>query len=225
MLVHTSCQVWKAIQVLAFLTLVFASVPASATSPGFAKVLTVAADGSGEFTTIQSAIDTIPRSNRDRVLIEIRDGVYHEKVLIVPDRITLRGQSRKGTQLKFYCASRRVRPPVRRHRPRSDERLWRRPGHPADDDRKHAAQRNTCLRNLRPTQSAHSRRLRSPRLRRRYTFALEYAARNVLPSQLPLQRRCRLCLSPRLVFHPRFSVPGGRPQSQCYGTTAIWTPA
>jgi lysophospholipase L1-like esterase len=94
---------WKAVQALVFLTLVFASVPAGAISPGFAKVLTVAADGSGEFTTIQSAIDTIPRSNRNRILIEIRDGIYPEKVLILQDRITLRGQSRKGTQLKFYA--------------------------------------------------------------------------------------------------------------------------
>ena len=94
---------WTTIQGIAFMTLVFTSVPAGATSPGFAKVLTVAADGSGDFTTIQSAIDTIPRSNRDRVLINVRDGVYREKVLLVHDRITIRGQSRKGTQLKFYA--------------------------------------------------------------------------------------------------------------------------
>ena len=94
---------WNARHGLAFLMLVFASVPATAAPPGFAKALTVAADGSGDFATIQSAINTIPRSNRDRCLIEIRDGIYHEKVLIVPDRITLRGQSRRGTQLKFYA--------------------------------------------------------------------------------------------------------------------------
>ena len=92
---------WIVIQGLACLTLVFASVPANAAPTGFAKVLTVAADGSGDFATIKSAIDTIPRSNCERVLIEVRDGVYREKVRIEPDRITLRGQSRKGTQLKF----------------------------------------------------------------------------------------------------------------------------
>jgi pectinesterase len=80
-------------------------VASGADHPGFAKVITVAADGSGDFTTIQAAIDTIPRSNRERILIEVRDGVYVEKVLIQPDRVTLRGQSRKGTQLKF-CAPR-----------------------------------------------------------------------------------------------------------------------
>src|SRR5690242_15426856 len=83
----------------------FCSVDAvsCADHPGFAKVITVAADGSGDFTTIQSAVDTIPRSNRERVLINVRDGVYVEKVLLQPDRVTLRGQSRNGTQLKFYA--------------------------------------------------------------------------------------------------------------------------
>jgi pectinesterase len=88
---------------LSFLLLAVNSIPVRAAESGFAKVLTVAADGSGDFTTIQTAIDTIPRSNRDRILIEIHDGAYHEKVLLVQDRITLRGQSRKGTQLKFYA--------------------------------------------------------------------------------------------------------------------------
>jgi pectinesterase len=90
-------------QSASLLLLVIICIPARAAEPGFARALTVAADGSGDFTTIQSAIDTIPRNNRDRILIEIRDGVYHEKVLLVQDRITLRGQSRKGTQLKFYA--------------------------------------------------------------------------------------------------------------------------
>jgi pectinesterase len=90
-------------QRLSFLLLVIIGIPVSAAEPGFAKVLTVAADGSRDFTTIQSAIDTIPRSNRDRILIKIRDGVYHEKVLLVQDRITVRGQSRKGTQLKYFA--------------------------------------------------------------------------------------------------------------------------
>lgn len=88
-------------QRFAFLTLVIASIPARASEPSFAMVLTVAADGSGDYTSIQSAIDTIPRSNRDRMLIDVRDGIYYEKVLLMQDRITIRGQSRKGTQVKF----------------------------------------------------------------------------------------------------------------------------
>ena len=94
---------WKARRCLGLLLLISSSVSAIETPAGFSRKLIVAADGSGQFTTIQSAIDTIPRSNRDRILIEIRDGVYNEKVRIDPDRITLRGQSRKGTQLKFYA--------------------------------------------------------------------------------------------------------------------------
>ncbi len=63
--------------------------------------VTVAADGSGDFTTIQSALDSIPRDNRQRIIIFIKDGVYHEKVRIDPDFVTLRGQSRQGTRIEF----------------------------------------------------------------------------------------------------------------------------
>jgi pectinesterase len=63
--------------------------------------IVVAADGSGEFKTIQEAVNTIPRDNRQRTIIFIKDGVYHEKVRIDPDFVTLRGQSREGTRIEF----------------------------------------------------------------------------------------------------------------------------
>lgn len=63
--------------------------------------LTVAADGSADFTTIQAALDSIPAGNRERRIIFIRDGVYHEKIRIDPAFVTLRGQSRTGTRIEF----------------------------------------------------------------------------------------------------------------------------
>ncbi len=63
--------------------------------------LTVASDGSGDFKTVQDAVDSIPRDNRQRMIIFIKDGLYHEKVRIDPGFITLRGQSRQGTRIEF----------------------------------------------------------------------------------------------------------------------------
>ena len=63
--------------------------------------LTVAGDGSGNFKTIQQALDSIPHDSRQRTIIFIKDGVYHEKVRIDPSFVTLRGESRQGTRIEF----------------------------------------------------------------------------------------------------------------------------
>jgi pectinesterase len=63
--------------------------------------VTVASDGSGSLRTIQEAIDSIPNDNRQRMIILIKDGVYHEKVRIDPGFVTLQGQSREGTRIEF----------------------------------------------------------------------------------------------------------------------------
>ncbi len=63
--------------------------------------LVVAADGSGDFKTIQEAINAVPHDNRQRMIIFVKDGLYHEKVRIDPNFITLRGESRRGTRIEF----------------------------------------------------------------------------------------------------------------------------
>jgi len=63
--------------------------------------IVVAADGTGAFKTIQEAVDTIPKDNRERKIIFIKDGLYHEKVRIDPDFVTLRGESRQGARIEF----------------------------------------------------------------------------------------------------------------------------
>lgn len=42
----------------------------------------VAADGSGDFTTIQAAIDAVPDDNLSQYLILIKAGTYKEHVFI-----------------------------------------------------------------------------------------------------------------------------------------------
>jgi pectinesterase len=63
--------------------------------------IVVAADGTGDFKTIQSAVESIPSTNRDRVVVFIKDGTYREKIRVDASFLTLRGQSRKGTRIEF----------------------------------------------------------------------------------------------------------------------------
>jgi pectinesterase len=63
--------------------------------------IVVAADGSGDFKTVQAAVESIPNTNRERIVVFIKDGVYHEKIRVDASFVTLRGQSRKGTRIEF----------------------------------------------------------------------------------------------------------------------------
>jgi pectinesterase len=63
--------------------------------------IVVAGDGTGDFKTIQAAVESIPPKNRERVIMLIKDGTYHEKIRVDASFITLRGQSRKGTRIQF----------------------------------------------------------------------------------------------------------------------------
>ncbi|HTY37432.1 MAG TPA: pectinesterase family protein [Bacteroidota bacterium] len=46
------------------------------------KEIVVAQDGSGKYTTIQEAINSVRDLGRERVVIHIRKGIYHEKLVI-----------------------------------------------------------------------------------------------------------------------------------------------
>jgi hypothetical protein len=64
-----------------------------------ARDLTVAADGSSEYKTIQSAVDAVPTNNRERVVISIKNGTYPEQVRIHNSFLTLRGEDQKKTRI------------------------------------------------------------------------------------------------------------------------------
>lgn len=63
------------------------------------RTITVAADGSGEFTTVQAAIDVAPSGAATRTIILVRRGTYAELLLVLPEkvRLTIRGEDRKQT--------------------------------------------------------------------------------------------------------------------------------
>lgn len=82
-------------------------------SPGFASPpplpirpdLVVAADGSGDFRSLQAALDSIPSDNRERRVVFVRDGIYREKVRVDAPFVTVRGESRHGTRIEFPQAA------------------------------------------------------------------------------------------------------------------------
>ena len=64
--------------------------------------LVVAADGSGDFVTVQGAADSIPLGNNTRTLINVGNGNYVEIVNISgKSNIVVRGQSRLGTVIGY----------------------------------------------------------------------------------------------------------------------------
>ncbi|MBQ8616610.1 MAG: hypothetical protein IJ418_03740 [Clostridia bacterium] len=57
----------------------------------------IAKDGSGDFTSIQAAIDAVPMSNRVPTILLVRMDEYHEKVVVNKDNIRIIGEARDRT--------------------------------------------------------------------------------------------------------------------------------
>lgn len=75
--------------------------------------LVVAADGSGDFNTVQGAVDFIPAAPAKTVEVLIRNGDYEEIVYINgKSNLTLRGESRDGVVVHYpnNSAFNRIRP-------------------------------------------------------------------------------------------------------------------
>src|SRR5689334_2797553 len=61
------------------------AVPSQAADVGFRpgrRRLVVAADGSGDHTTVQAAIDAVPSGNTERFVIGVRPGTYLGQVIV-----------------------------------------------------------------------------------------------------------------------------------------------
>ncbi|MDO3695089.1 pectinesterase family protein [Wenyingzhuangia sp. chi5] len=67
------------------------------------KTITVAQDGTGEFNSIQEAVNSVRAFGPSEVLINIKDGVYREKIVIPSfmHKVTLKGQSKENTVITF----------------------------------------------------------------------------------------------------------------------------
>lgn len=62
---------------------------------------TVAQDGSGDFTTIQAAINAVPENAADKSEIRIKQGVYYEKLHIEKPKIHLIGEGAEQTVITY----------------------------------------------------------------------------------------------------------------------------
>ena len=69
-------------------------------------MIVVAKDGSGDYTSLQEAVDAIPETpGAEKAEILIRKGEYREKVVVHRDHVRLTGEDREGTVLTWNgCA-------------------------------------------------------------------------------------------------------------------------
>jgi pectin methylesterase-like acyl-CoA thioesterase len=70
---------------------------------GVRKVV-VDAGGTGDFTSIQQAVDSVPVNNTVRVIMQINAGTYREKVLVPASKpyITFHGAGRDVTVVEWH---------------------------------------------------------------------------------------------------------------------------
>ncbi len=68
-----------------------------------ASAIIVAADGSGDHTTIQSAFNSIPVNNTKPVIVYVRNGIYKQKLVLDSSKrfITLLGENKFNTIISY----------------------------------------------------------------------------------------------------------------------------
>ena len=67
-----------------------------------AKRLVVAADGTGDFATVQGALDFVPEGNKTPITIFIRNGTYNEIIFFTgKDNLTILGEDRQKTIIAY----------------------------------------------------------------------------------------------------------------------------
>jgi len=80
----------------------FATKPRSKAPSPNAKRLIVSADGTGDFNTVQGALDFVPDHLKQRLTINVRNGLYEEIVYARnKDNVTLLGESQDKTIVRY----------------------------------------------------------------------------------------------------------------------------
>ncbi|WP_406493831.1 pectinesterase family protein [Streptomyces sp. NBC_01604] len=81
----------------------------ASTTAAAATTLTVAKDGSGQYATVQAAVNAVPADNPSRVVISVKPGTYRELVKVPANKphVTIQGTggSRKDTVIVYNNAS------------------------------------------------------------------------------------------------------------------------
>ena len=65
------------------------------------RLIVVDQNGGGDYTTLTEAINSLPMFNYQRVTIFIKNGVYEEKIRFDQDYVTLEGENRDSTIIKY----------------------------------------------------------------------------------------------------------------------------
>jgi pectinesterase len=67
------------------------------------RKIIVAKDGSGNFTTVQAALNAVPLKNKKPITIYIKNGIYKEKLLLDSSKqfVTLIGEDKRNTILTY----------------------------------------------------------------------------------------------------------------------------
>jgi pectinesterase len=63
--------------------------------------MVVDGSGAGDYRTVTAALEALPMFSYGRVVILIRNGLYEESIRIDRNYVTLRGESREGTIIRF----------------------------------------------------------------------------------------------------------------------------
>ncbi|WP_316798703.1 pectinesterase family protein [Pedobacter frigidisoli] len=105
----------KSVFNLFFVFILFTTNPwekALAQDPKYPSEITVSKDGSAHYKTIQEAVNAVRDLGEKEVKIYIKNGVYHEKVIIPSwkTKITLIGESRENTIINFNDYSGKIIP-------------------------------------------------------------------------------------------------------------------
>ncbi len=85
------------VYIVLHIVFLFASIPDKALPDD----LVVAGNGSGDYTTIQAAIDAAPANATRPFVILVKNGTYHEKIFIDKPFITLIGEDRDSTRIIY----------------------------------------------------------------------------------------------------------------------------
>jgi len=65
----------------------------------------IAKDGSGDYITVQAAIDAVPEGNREPVILLLRMDEYHERVIVNKDNVRLVGEARDRTVITWSACA------------------------------------------------------------------------------------------------------------------------
>lgn len=76
------------------------------------KVVTVAQDGSGNYKTVQEALNAVPSNNKDKFIIYVRNGVYYEKLFLDSTKkfVTFIGEDKFKTILTYNDHTGKISP-------------------------------------------------------------------------------------------------------------------